>query len=212
MELQRYDGNPVLAPTSNWWESRAVFNAAAVKHDGRIHLLYRALGEDNISRLGYASSEDGFHFDVRHDIAVFEPDDEWHFERLGCEDPRITVIDDWFYIAYTAASVYPSNHPRPAFSTGTPWRCRVCLARTKDFITYERLGCVLPDADDKDAVAFPEKINGKFVMLHRIFPDMWISYSDDMLDLDRPQEVHGDPSRDVGLQPHRRRRNPGQDR
>ena len=88
MELQRYDGNPVLAPTGNWWESKAVFNTAAVKHDGRVHLLYRALGEDNISRLGYASSEDGFHFDVRHDIAVFEPDDEWHFERLGCEDPQ----------------------------------------------------------------------------------------------------------------------------
>jgi predicted GH43/DUF377 family glycosyl hydrolase len=35
--------------------------------------------------------------------------------------------------------------------------------------------------DDKDAVVFPEKINGKFVMLHRIFPDMWISYSDDMM-------------------------------
>jgi predicted GH43/DUF377 family glycosyl hydrolase len=83
MVLQRYQGNPVLAPTANWWECRAVFNAAAVKHDGRIHLLYRAIGEDNISRLGYASSEDGYNFDIRHENPALEPDDEWHLERLG---------------------------------------------------------------------------------------------------------------------------------
>ena len=56
MLAERYSGNPVLQPTSNWWESRAVFNCAVAEKDGKIHMLYRALGDDNISRFGHAWS------------------------------------------------------------------------------------------------------------------------------------------------------------
>jgi predicted GH43/DUF377 family glycosyl hydrolase len=55
------------------------------------------------------------------------------------------------------------------------------MLSTKDFRTYQKHGCILPDMDNKDVVLFPEKINGKYVMLHRIFPNMWIAYSEDLV-------------------------------
>lgn len=181
MQLTRYEGNPILEPTDNWWECKAVFNPAAVYDGGKVHILYRAVGEDNISRWGYASSEDGFEITYRSDLPVFEPGTDVELERLGVEDPRVVRIDGEYYITYVSASVYPAGHPRPAFSFGAPWKTRVCIARTRDFRDFERVGCVLPDIDDKDAVLFPEKIGGRYVMLHRIFPHMWICFSDDLV-------------------------------
>ncbi|MBI2842402.1 MAG: glycosidase [Armatimonadetes bacterium] len=181
---ERYSGNPVLKPTDNWWETRAVFNAAVAEHEGKIHMLYRALGEDMISRFGYAVSEDGFRFE-RSRVPAYEAPENDPFERLGCEDPRITVIDGTFYIAYVGTSVYPAAENRkPTFGIGPPWRCRVSLLSTRDFKSFTRHGVILPEFDDKNAVLFPEKIGGKYVMYHRILPDMWISYSDDLIHWD----------------------------
>jgi len=162
----------------------AVFNAAAVCHSGRVHLLYRAVGEDRISRFGLASSPDGFHFDIRSTEPVMEPDLSDPYERLGCEDPRVTLIDGTFYVTYTAASVYPASHPATLGSNGAPWRVRVALASSKDFKTFEQHGVIIPDADSKNAVLFPEKINSRYVLLHRILPDLWICESDDLLHWD----------------------------
>ena len=59
--FKRFSGNPILKPLrGSPWESRRVFNCAAFYERGRIHLVYRAQGEDDISRLGYASTSDGF--------------------------------------------------------------------------------------------------------------------------------------------------------
>jgi len=55
--LKRFLQNPILKPKKeNAWESKLVFNPAAVYYNGLVHLLYRAVGEDNISRIGYAVS------------------------------------------------------------------------------------------------------------------------------------------------------------
>ena len=191
IQLKRYENNPILAPTDNWWESKAVFNPAAISDGEHVHILYRAIGEDNISRFGYAMSKDGFEISYRSEMPAFEPGISDELERLGVEDPRIVKIGDTYYITYVAASVYPASHPRPAFSFGAPWKTRVCIVKTNDFKTYERVGCALPDLDDKDAVLFPEKIGGRYAMLHRIFPDMWICFSDDLLNWTDDQPLMG---------------------
>jgi beta-1,2-mannobiose phosphorylase / 1,2-beta-oligomannan phosphorylase len=174
--------NPILEPNSNWWENKAVFNAAAVDHDGKVHMLYRAIGDDNVSRFGHAVSVDGLNFTRHTDMPGYESHDNDEYERFGCEDPRITKIDDTYYITYVGASVYPAHYPRPPFTRGAPWRCRVGLMSTKDFHTYEKHGIMLPDQDNKDVVLFPEKIRGRYAMMHRAFPDMWIAYSDNLMD------------------------------
>src|SRR3990167_3705932 len=61
--LSRTYCNPILAPGDTPWTDEAVLNPAAVNLAGRIHLIYRAIGMDGVSRLGYASSPNGIVFD-----------------------------------------------------------------------------------------------------------------------------------------------------
>lgn len=167
MKLKRFINNPVLKPKKqNDWESKLVFNPAAVLENGLFHLLYRAVGDDDISRIGYAVSVDGYEF-LRFDKPVFSP--RGISESKGCEDPRIVCLEGTFYMTYTAYSLKG---------------IRVSLASTKNFIQWERHGVVLPDMENKDAVLFPEKVNGRYVMLHRPMDpprSIWIAYSDDLL-------------------------------
>jgi len=162
--LRRYPGNPILKPNPlHEWEALNVFNAAVVHHNGLFHMLYRAQGLDYVSHIGYAVSEDGFHW-ARLDRPVLSPATE--FETRGVEDPRITQIEDTFYMCYTGYSAH-----------GT----RASLARSQNLIAWERLGVVLPDEDNKDHALFPEKIGGRYAMLHRRPPDIWLAYSEDLL-------------------------------
>jgi len=165
--LRRFIKNPILKPRrQNDWESKLVFNPGAIFENGLFHLLYRAVGDDEISRIGYAVSADGYEF-FRFDKPVFTP--RGVAESKGCEDPRIVCLEGKFYMTYTAYS-----------NKGV----RVSLASTQNFIQWERYGVVLPDMENKDAVLFPEKINGKYVMLHRPMDpprSIWIAYSDNLL-------------------------------
>lgn len=180
--LQRVGGGPLLTPTDRWWENFAVYNPAAVEGpDGLIHILYRAQGRDRVSRLGYATSHDGVTIDQRSPEPVFEPDLQGEFERLGTEDPRLIRMEDTYYMTYTAASLYHAADPHREWipSVAPSWRVRIALAHTKDFQTFTRLGVLLPEMDNKDAVLFPEKIRGQYVLLHRLPPDMWVAMSTD---------------------------------
>jgi predicted GH43/DUF377 family glycosyl hydrolase len=102
---------------------------------------------------------------------VLEPSAEW--EEFGCEDPRITPISGSFFVTYTAFS-----------RQGT----RLALASTKDFMSFEKHGLVGPDLDDKDFVLFPEKVNGKLAMLHRLDSKIQIAYFDNLDALTDSQE------------------------
>lgn len=179
-QLERYIGNPILSPTANKWENDSVFNTAATLISDEVHLIYRALGDDNVSRFGYARSANGFDIVERSSEPIYESIGD-ELEKFGVEDPRITDISGTRFIVYTGASAYPCSESRPLGAKLIPWRTRVGLLSTTDFRSYKKYGCILPDMDNKDVVLFPERINGKYVMLHRIFPNMWIAYSDDLI-------------------------------
>jgi len=172
--MKRFEGNPILRPVAtNAWESRLVFNAAACHLDNRVHILYRAIGNDGISRLGYAASSDGFHIDERLPLPVFEPATD--AEKDGCEDPRLTLLDEKIIMAYTA--LRKCNHQNVH-------QVSLTSIAASDFISKqwkwsERL---LPfqGIRNKDAVIFPRRINGKYVLFHRIDPDICVSYSEDL--------------------------------
>jgi predicted GH43/DUF377 family glycosyl hydrolase len=164
MKLTRYAKNPIIKPLlEHEWESLTVFNAGVVYYNQLFHMLYRAQGQARISRIGYAVSDDGFNW-IRLNQPVFEPGNE--FETWGVEDPRITRIDDTFYMLYTAYSEFG---------------IRLSMARSSNLITWERMGIVLPDEDNKDGALFPEKIGGRYCLLHRRPGDIWLAYSDDLL-------------------------------
>jgi beta-1,2-mannobiose phosphorylase / 1,2-beta-oligomannan phosphorylase len=165
VQLERFAGNPILAPIPQHdWESRTVFNCGVAQMDGAVVLIYRAQGTaNNVSRLGFAVSTDGFSF-ARLDRPVFESADET--ETKGVEDARLTRIGDEYHMLYTAWS---------------PGNIQVAMATTRNFFTWQRRGIVIPGPDNKDAALFPEKIGGRYVMFHRIPPSIWLAYSDDLI-------------------------------
>ena len=160
--LQRCSRNPILLPNPlSRWESLNVFNAGMIYHNGLFHMLYRAQGRDYVSHIGYAVSEDGITWS-RLDRPVLSPGNEW--ETRGVEDPRITHLEGRFYMTYTAYS---------------PLGIRACLAVSDNLVSWRRLGIMLPDETNKDTALFPDKIRGRYCLMHRRAPDIWIAYADD---------------------------------
>lgn len=176
MELIRNSINPIMLPdpTSDW-ETYNVFNPAVIYHQSLWHMFYRAQGLDWISRIGYAVSTDGIIWN-RLRCPVLEPHDET--DARGVEDPRVVEIDGNFYLTYTA---YGSTVPAGVNPTHSGGGILPMIARSTNLITWERIGPIVTGEDNKDHVLFPRKINGKFAALHRRHPQVWLAYSDDLL-------------------------------
>lgn len=174
IKLERLSDKPVLTPdTALPWQRAAVFNTAAIYDNGLFHLLYRATDigcharfGDYMNSIGYAVSADGIHFSTL-DKPVMAPG-EHPQELRGAEDGRLVKIGDTFHLTYTG------------FSNRFDGDYRICRATSKNLITWERQGVVL-DEPNKNSSLFPEKVNGRYCLLHRRYPDIWIAYSDDLV-------------------------------
>ena len=110
--IKRYSNNPILLPREeHGWESKLVYNCAAARIGGTVYLIYRAMGEDHVSRFGLAYSRDGIGFQ-RLAYPVLLPKAEYERphastmrrerERGGVEDPRAVIIGSYLYLIYTA--------------------------------------------------------------------------------------------------------------
>ena len=118
--FKKFFGNPIVAPKiENNWESKAAFNPAALYENGKVHILYRAIGDSDISVLGYASSADGLNIIERLSYPAYaERRKSWLVEAGalpsqifytsgggwggGVEDPRLTVLEGRVYMLYTS--------------------------------------------------------------------------------------------------------------
>jgi len=176
VKLKRCEHNPILKPRGDDWESVAVFNCAAIYRDGKIHVLYRAVGDYiyYVSRLGHAVFDEDLNLLKRSEKPVFGPDIKvWE---MSIEDPRLTRVDGELYMTYV---IVPSPGPPGAVRRrlGMPKRegayPRTALAKITDFCEFTRLGVITPfGADERDVVLFPEKIQGRYAAIHR--PRTWI--------------------------------------
>ncbi len=183
MKLERSHQNPILLPDpASDWECYNVFNPSVIYHNGLFHMHYRAQGLDWVSRIGYAVSADGVHWN-RLRRPVLGPHDGT--DSRGIEDPRVTELDGVFYMCYTAYGREFRGQGQPTHAGGgiTPM-----IARSTNLITWERLGPIVVGEDDKDHVLFPRRIGGRYAALHRRWPDVWIAYSDDLLTW-RPEDM-----------------------
>ncbi len=190
-ELAKHKENPILKPIPEHdWENEAVFNSAAFYDNGKVYLIYRAVGYGYISVLGYAESTDGIHFDKRLKEPIYAGNETFdslnpqaNFASVkkyisgggygGCEDPRITKIDDRLYMIYVA------------FNGWDPPRLALTSILYEDFMNHRFLWekPVLispPGVVDKSGCILPEKINGKYVIFHRIYPDILVDFVDDL--------------------------------
>lgn len=157
--------NPILEPIKEHaWENKAVFNPTALDIGGKVHIVYRAMGDDDTSVFGYAYSKDGIKIEERFDRPIYTPRESFekkiHPGNSGCEDPRITRIDDKIYMLYTA---YDGVRPPAVAATSIT---------TDDFLKknweWSRPVIITPaDVDDKDSCLFPEKIGDSYLVFHR---------------------------------------------
>lgn len=167
--VERYVKNPILKPIeAHDWESNYVLNPAAIDLDGKVHILYRAVGHDNTSVIGHATSKNGVDIDHRNPKPIYTPRADFESKKAGpgtlsgCEDARIVEIGKRLYITYTAYNGV--ELPRVASSH----------IDTTDFLAgqWDRWSppkLISPDSvDDKDAAILPQKINGQYMILHRV--------------------------------------------
>ena len=163
--MTRFKKNPILAPIKEHaWESKAVFNPTAIDIGGKIHVIYRAMGDDDTSVFGYASTKDGMKIKERLDHPIYVPRESFekktHPGNSGCEDPRLTRIGDMIYMFYTA---YDGVHPPAVAATGIS---------TENFLKknwdWSWPAIITPaGVDDKDSCLFPEKIGENYLVFHR---------------------------------------------
>lgn len=185
LALKKNAVNPILAPRrENDWEAWQTFNPGAILLDERVHFLYRAVGTDGISRLGYAFSDDGFYVDGRLSFPVYEHEAGERSHALlfyssggswgGAEDPRIVLVEgeDMLYMTYTAVN--------------GDLRVGLASIAVDDFLNkrWDKWNPPVmissPGEVHKNWVIFPEKIGGKYAILHSLNPEVSVAYVDSL--------------------------------
>jgi len=173
--------NPILKASDMPFSCKAVCNPAACLIGGEVLLLLRVIDDTDRSHLYVARSADGIGNWRIETTPLLSPDasDAAWYDNGGCEDSRITYVEEIaaYVISYVGYSRYGAG---------------VCIATTQDFVSAKRLGMAIHPYN-KDAVLFPRKIGGRYLMLHRPtagpLENIWISESDDLLHWGNPRCV-----------------------
>ncbi len=155
----------VLAPSGVSFLRDRIYNPAAVVHDGRVHLVYRAEGRGtHTGVLGLASSGDGLRFEqYRHNPVLRSGPGEY-----GVEDPRIARFGDLFHLFFISVK---KTNGKPAAS--------VQLAVSRDLIHWERRGQIMSPQNPweskqvKAPVPVPKKIAGKYWLYYQGEKEAW---------------------------------------
>jgi predicted GH43/DUF377 family glycosyl hydrolase len=197
----------ILSPTDKEFENTGVLNPGIYQEGNTVHILYRAVQEGNYSTIGYARTEGPTKIVERAEKPIIYRDFE--YEKQGIEDARIVKIEDTYYITYNA---YDGVNALGALATSkdlihfekfgiiTPQVnyqqyethvncCNTTKLNPKYHEYYNLFAQIGLETDetrllrDKDVVLFPRKINGQFVLLHRIWPGIQIVKFDDWKDL-----------------------------
>ncbi len=191
-------------------EAGGVLNPAVASHNGKAYLLYRSVDSTphNYSRIMLAElvQQGDTVISERLDLCALEPQESYEKWRDpvqggGVEDPRVTPMEDGTYLmAYACYGYGPGGDQIP----------RIAFARSSDLLKWDRLGLInyspleigvgssrikldIQTVSNKDAALFPEKIGGRYVMMHRptlpknigLEPGevsaIWLSYSEDLI-------------------------------
>jgi len=182
------------------FEKGGILNPACVAVGNEVWMYYRAVSKGDISTIGFCKIKDDEVIE-RQDSPILAP--EYDYETKGLEDPRITYIDGIYYLFYTA---YDGKNAQIAYATTKELPHFQKQGLLFPEITYEKVGELFKKTNlslrykafeeenqnaigddallwEKDAFLFPEKINGKFALGHRILPGIQIVYFNDFKDL-----------------------------
>ena len=108
----------------------------------------------------------------------------------GCEDPRATLIDDTIYVTFTAFDGWASV--RVAMTS-------IALSDfKKQRWNWKKAVLISPPGEmNKNWVVFPEKIGGKFAIVHSFYPNILIDYFDSLDELDGETFINSNNTRPI---------------
>jgi beta-1,4-mannooligosaccharide/beta-1,4-mannosyl-N-acetylglucosamine phosphorylase len=192
--LKRYPGNPVI-PRNALPCSNSIMNSSVVAFGDGYRGVFRVDDQRREMTLHSGRSKDGIHWELSEEPI------EWTCKTKAIADweygydPRITPLDGRYYITWC------HGYHGPCIGLGV----------TEDFKEFELLEIVLPPFN-RNAVLFPRKINGEYVMLHRPsdnghtpFGDIYLCHSKDLIYWGKHRFVmgtaHGWQSTKIGAGP-----------
>ncbi len=190
MVLKRCDANPVItrgdvpALSPELTDVSSVFNPGAIEHGGNHLLMLRVQTRGRETRLMVAESGDGRSFDIRPYVVEFRGLSRVIGAVYHVYDPRITRVDGEYLVMV---------------ALDTDFGCRLGVARTTDFVSFEFLGLASKD-DMRNGVLFPERVGGRYLRLDRpnkvrlpeggtTGDEIWLSESYDLVEWDPVRRV-----------------------
>ncbi len=193
----------ILEPTDLEFENLAVINPTCIREGESVHMFYRAVREGNYSSVGYCRLDGPLNVAERAKEPIIAP--EFDYEMHGIEDPRIALIDGVYYLFYMA---YDGRNVWAAYATSSDMKDFKKKGVVTAGISYAEASRIFRQSDmpgrylnfgiydkcegdtrdtvllwGKDTFLFPEKINGKFALIHRVLPEIQVIYFDDFQDL-----------------------------
>ncbi len=167
--LWRYDANPIIDRNPIPGVAR-IFNSAVMPYEGAFVGVFRAEQTDGVPHVYLGRSRDGIAWEFDPEKIPFRDENGELFMPVYAYDPRLVKVEDTYYIIWCQDF----------------WGAAIGMAKTKDFKTFTRIeNPFLPF--NRNAVLFPRKVHGNFMMLsrpsdsgHTPFGDIYVSESPDM--------------------------------
>ncbi len=178
--IWRYTENPIIQRNPVKGVAR-IFNSAVVPYEGAYIGVFRAERIDGVPFIYLGRSEDGLNWTFDEEMIHFVDENGQDFQPLYAYDPRLVKVEDTYYMMWCQDA----------------YGAAIGVAKTTDFKTFTRVeNPFLPF--NRNAVLFPRKINGNFMMLsrpsdsgHTPFGDIYVSESPDLTYWGKHRHVMG---------------------
>ncbi len=176
----RYTHNPIIGRNPVEGVAR-IFNSAVMPYEDGFIGVFRGEQTNGISFIYLGRSKDGMQWEFEKEKIQFEDEDGNLFMPNYAYDPRLVKIEDTYYIIWCQDF----------------YGAAIGMAKTKDFKKFVRLENPFLTFN-RNAVLFPRKINGNYVLLsrpsdsgHTPFGDIFLSESPDLVYWGKHRHVMG---------------------
>ncbi len=167
----RYSQNPIIGRNPVKGGVSRIFNSAVAFHEGKFVGVFRAEGSSTRPFIHFGTSEDAIHWNIEEERINFVDEEGKAYQPNYAYDPRLVKVEDTFYVIW-CTDFYGAS---------------IGMAKTVDFKTYVKIENPPFIPFNRNAVLFPRKIDGKFMMLsrpsdsgHTPFGDIFVSESYDL--------------------------------
>lgn len=167
--MWRYTENPIIDRNPAPGVAR-IFNSAVCPYEGGFVAVLRGEQVNGVPYIYLGWSRDGIHWEIEPEKIPFVDEKGEPFMPRYAYDPRLVKIEDAYYAVW-CQDFYGAS---------------IGMAKTTDFKTFTRLeNPFIPF--NRNAVLFPRRVNGLYLMLsrpsdsgHTPFGDIFLSASPDM--------------------------------